>query len=74
MAANFFSIYYMMTGLHGIHVVIGMGLITWMIIKAKKGGPQRLLHTGREHRVVLAPCGYHLDLPVPAAVPDRLKH
>ena len=37
MAANFFSIYYMMTGLHGIHVVIGMGLIGWMIIKAKKG-------------------------------------
>lgn len=37
MAANFFSIYYMMTGLHGIHVVIGMCLIGWMIIKAKKG-------------------------------------
>lgn len=37
MASNFFSIYYMMTGLHGIHVVIGMGLIGWMIIKAKKG-------------------------------------
>ena len=42
MAANFFSIYYMMTGLHGIHVVIGMGLITWMIIKAKKGA----VHSG----------------------------
>ena len=42
MAANFFSIYYMMTGLHGIHVVIGIGLIGWMIIKAKKG----LVHSG----------------------------
>lgn len=42
MAVNFFSIYYMMTGLHGIHVVIGMGLIGWMIIKAKKGS----VHSG----------------------------
>lgn len=33
----FFSIYYMMTGLHGIHVIIGIGLITWLIIKAQKG-------------------------------------
>ena len=42
MAANFFSIYYMMTGLHGIHVVIGMGLITWMMVKAWKGS----VHSG----------------------------
>ncbi len=33
----FFSIYYMMTGLHGIHVVIGIGLITWLILKARAG-------------------------------------
>jgi cytochrome c oxidase subunit III len=33
----FFSIYYMMTGLHGIHVVIGIGLIGWLIIKARAG-------------------------------------
>jgi cytochrome c oxidase subunit 3 len=33
----FFSIYYMMTGLHGIHVIIGIGIITWLIIKTKKG-------------------------------------
>jgi cytochrome c oxidase subunit 3 len=33
----FFSIYYMMTGLHGIHVVIGIGLIAWLAIKASKG-------------------------------------
>ncbi|MDI6402223.1 cytochrome c oxidase subunit 3 family protein [Balneolaceae bacterium ANBcel3] len=36
MAANFFSIYYLMTGLHGIHVLLGMGLIGWMIIKVRK--------------------------------------
>lgn len=33
----FFSIYYMMTGLHGIHVIIGMGLIFWLWIKNNKG-------------------------------------
>ena len=33
----FFSIYFLMTGLHGIHVVIGMGLITWVLVKSVKG-------------------------------------
>lgn len=33
----FFAIYFMMTGIHGIHVIIGMGLITWVLVKAKKG-------------------------------------
>ena len=33
----FFSIYYMMTGLHGIHVLIGVGLIAWLVVKASKG-------------------------------------
>ena len=33
----FFSIYFMMTGLHGIHVVAGMILITWLIIRTSKG-------------------------------------
>ena len=33
----FFSIYYMMTGLHGLHVIIGIGLMIWLAVKAKKG-------------------------------------
>jgi len=33
----FFSIYFMMTGLHGFHVIGGMGLITWMMVKTVKG-------------------------------------
>lgn len=32
----FFSIYYMMTGMHGIHVLVGIGLMIWLIVKAKK--------------------------------------
>lgn len=31
----FFSAYFLMTGLHGIHVIVGMALITWLIIKTK---------------------------------------
>ena len=30
----FFNIYYMMTGLHGVHVLIGMGLIGWVMFKS----------------------------------------
>ncbi len=33
----FFSLYFMMTGLHGIHVTIGIGLITWILIRNMKG-------------------------------------
>ncbi|MEM1010604.1 MAG: cytochrome c oxidase subunit 3 [Planctomycetota bacterium] len=33
----FFGIYYMMTDLHGIHVLIGMGLIGWVLIKSLAG-------------------------------------
>lgn len=33
----FFSIYYMMTGMHGIHVLIGIGLMIWLVVKAKRG-------------------------------------
>jgi cytochrome c oxidase subunit III len=33
----FFSIYFMMTGLHGIHVVIGMIVLTWLLIRTTRG-------------------------------------
>ena len=33
----FFGIYYTITGLHGLHVVIGMGLLLWLIVKAALG-------------------------------------
>ncbi len=33
----FMNIYYMMTGLHGIHVVIGMIVITWLLVKTFRG-------------------------------------
>ncbi len=38
----FFSIYFLMTGLHGIHVLAGMALIAWVMVRTKRGdfGPE----------------------------------
>jgi cytochrome c oxidase subunit 3 len=38
----FFGIYFLMTGLHGIHVLAGMGVITWLIVRSARGdfGPE----------------------------------
>ena len=38
----FFSIYFLMTGLHGIHVLLGIGLITWILVRSVRGdfGPE----------------------------------
>lgn len=33
----YFSFYFMMTGLHGIHVLIGMSAIVWVMIRLKRG-------------------------------------
>ncbi|HEX7838383.1 MAG TPA: cytochrome c oxidase subunit 3 [Kofleriaceae bacterium] len=33
----FFTIYFAMTGLHGIHVLFGVGVFTWLLIRALKG-------------------------------------
>jgi len=33
----FFGIYFLMTGLHGLHVLAGMTVITWLLVRAFKG-------------------------------------
>ena len=33
----YFGFYYCMTGLHGIHVLLGMGLIAWCLIRTIRG-------------------------------------
>jgi cytochrome c oxidase subunit 3 len=35
---QFFSIYFVMTGIHGAHVVIGMAVIAWVAYRAWRGG------------------------------------
>ena len=34
---TFFGIYFMLTGLHGIHVVVGIGLLFWLLLRAYRG-------------------------------------
>ena len=36
-AQIFFSLYFMMTGLHGLHVLGGIAAITWILVKTIKG-------------------------------------
>lgn len=36
-APQFFSIYFIMTGIHGFHVLIGMGIFAWLIWRGMKG-------------------------------------
>lgn len=33
----FFGIYFLMTGLHGFHVLIGIGILTWLMLRTIKG-------------------------------------
>ncbi|MBZ0273262.1 cytochrome c oxidase subunit 3 family protein [bacterium] len=33
----FFGIYFVLTGLHGIHVLVGIGVIAWIWLRARKG-------------------------------------
>ncbi len=36
----FFGLYFAMTGLHGLHVIIGVGVIAWILVTHKNYGPQ----------------------------------
>ncbi len=38
---TFFGIYYCMTGLHGVHVLVGMGLIFWILYRAANTAQRR---------------------------------
>lgn len=35
-AQLFFSFYFLMTGLHGFHVLVGMGLISWVMLRTSR--------------------------------------
>ena len=36
-AQIFFSVYFAMTGMHALHMVIGLGLLTWLLVRALRG-------------------------------------
>jgi cytochrome c oxidase subunit 3 len=33
----FFGVYFIMTGIHGFHILVGMGLILWVLVRNLKG-------------------------------------
>jgi cytochrome c oxidase subunit 3 len=37
-AELYFFFYFAMTGLHALHMIIGMGLLLWLVFRARKGG------------------------------------
>ena len=36
-AQMFFSLYFVMTGIHALHMIIGIGLLSWLVVKARRG-------------------------------------
>lgn len=46
---NFFGLYFTMTGLHGIHVLVGLGLLLWMLLTIRKlpGTTTKVAEAGR---------------------------
>ena len=54
--APFFTLYYVMTGLHSIHVALGMGVIAWMMWKVARG---RFVPPA-DHPVALGAMYWHL--------------
>ena len=44
-AEIFFSFYFAMTGMHALHMIIGLGLLTVLIVKAGRGRFSTLYHT-----------------------------
>ena len=36
-AQIFFSLYFVLTGLHALHMIVGLGIMTWMLIWVKQG-------------------------------------
>jgi cytochrome c oxidase subunit 3 len=44
-AAMFFTVYFLMTGLHGLHVLVGMGVLGWLAARAWRGDFSPAYHT-----------------------------
>jgi cytochrome c oxidase subunit 3 len=52
----FLTLYYLMTGLHGLHVIAGMALLAWLAVRVKRG------RTHAEHRTELELGGLYWHL------------
>ena len=71
-AQIYFSLYFGMTGLHALHMIIGMPIILGIAFLAWQGPVQpRVPLPGRARGALLALRGHHLDLPLPPPLPHR---
>ena len=71
-AQLFFSLYFVMTGLHALHMIIGLGIFSLALNHGlERPFHPRVAHSSRDRRPLLALRRYHLDLPVSVALPDR---
>ncbi len=52
-AELFFSLYFVMTGVHAVHMLIGAGLMVWLICKARAGA------FNREYNAPVEICGLY---------------
>ena len=71
-AQIFFSLYFIMTGLHAVHMIVGLGRhggdAVAVVARHDLG---RVLQPDRDQRAVLALRRHRVDFPVSAAVSDR---
>ena len=44
-AQIFFSLYFILTGIHAVHMIIGMGLLTYLLLRARRGAFTRAWST-----------------------------
>ena len=71
-AQIFFSLYFIMTGLHALHMIIGLGIFAWLFLHGlERPFHARISHAHRNRRTLLALRRHRLDLSVPVALPDR---
>jgi cytochrome c oxidase subunit 3 len=47
-AAMFYTLYFLMTGLHGVHVVAGMSVLSWLLWRTLQGRYSSRYNTGLE--------------------------
>jgi cytochrome c oxidase subunit III len=47
-AAMFYTMYFLMTGLHGVHVVAGMSVLSWLLWRTLQGRYSSRYYTGLE--------------------------
>jgi len=61
----FYWIYFAMTGMHALHMIIGLGIMTVILIMAWRGKFSPSITRRWKSRAILALRGHHLDLSVP---------